>query len=135
MSGHQQGDAAAPAMALGAVDAALLRVEQHLDGLQTALGARDLPGIEEHAAALHQALVRAVEGLAVAARSGGVLSFLRPRLGLAGAQVAAQRDAIARAATGLERAIDVLMPDSSGMLYSHSGTAQPRRGSTSALQA
>ncbi|HEX6017218.1 MAG TPA: hypothetical protein VFZ28_03870 [Burkholderiaceae bacterium] len=132
----QHGDAVAPAVAGGAdLDAALLRVEQHLDGLQTALGARDMPGIEEHAAALHQALPRAVEGFAVAARSGVVPSTLRQRLGMVGAQVAAQRDAIARAATGLDRAIDVLMPDSNAMLYSHSGTAQPRRGSTSALQA
>jgi len=129
----QHGDVA-PAGGTG-LDSALLSVEQHLEGLQTALGARDMPSIEQHAAALQQALACAVEGFAVAARRDGAPSTLRRRLGLASAQVAAQRDAIARAATGLDRAIGVLMPDSNGMLYSRSGTAQPRHASTSALQA
>ncbi len=130
----QRAEAAAPA---GGCDlqAALLHVEQRLAGLQTALAAHDLAGIESHAAALHQALTHVLERFADAARHGGVPTGLRQRLGLVGAQVAAQRDATARAATALERAIDVLMPDAGDTLYSRSGNSPPRRGGVSALQA
>ena len=50
---------------------------------------------------------------------------LRRRLALAGAQVAAQRDALARATAALDRAIDVLMPSPGTALYSAGGTHAP----------
>jgi hypothetical protein len=43
---------------------------------------------------------------------------------LAGGQVAAQREALARATASLDRAIDVLMPNERAGLYSALGTAQ-----------
>jgi hypothetical protein len=69
-----------------------------------------------------------------AARRGGPPLPLRRRLGLASAQVAAQRDALARASAALDRAIDALMPQPGSMLYSASGAPHPRR-SHSLLQA
>lgn len=124
-------DGAATAVAGNAeLEAALLRVEHHLEGLQAALGARDMPCLEEHAADLHKALQHALERFAQAARRGA-LPPLRRRLGPVVAQVAAQRDALARAGAALERAIGVLMPDPGATLYSHSGVQPPRRvGST-----
>ncbi len=63
-----------------------------------------------------------------AARHGGVPPALRQRLALAGAGVAAHRDALARATAALDRAIDALMPGSSTPLYGAQGTPELRGG-------
>ena len=131
-------EAAAPGTAEGMsgaeLEAALQRVEQHLDDLQGALSARDMPCIELHAGELHKALSHAVERFMQAARRGGTPLSLRRRLGLASAQVAAQRDALARATAALDRAIDVLLPDRAAAVYSASGAHAPLR-SRSSLEA
>lgn len=124
----------AAATADGELEAALRRVEQHLDDLQAALGVRDMRCIELHAGELQRALAHAVERFVHAARHGGSPLALRRRLALAGAQVSAQRDALARATASLDRAIDVLMPSAGGLLYSASGTQEHRR-SAAALEA
>ena len=116
------------------LEAVLQRVEQHLDDLQDALAARDMRCIELHAVELQRALAQAIERFRHAARRGGTPLELRRRLALAGAQVAAQRDALARATAALDRAIDVLMPSSASTVYSAAGTHAPRRSPT-ALQA
>jgi hypothetical protein len=59
---------------------------------------------------LHTALAAAVDHFARAAKAGGVPPSMRRRLALAGGQVAAQREALARATASLDRAIDVLLP-------------------------
>lgn len=112
------------------LEAVLQRVEQHLDDLQTALGARDMRCIELHAGELQRALVQALERFRRAARRGNTPLELRRRLALAGAQVAAQRDALARATAALDRAIDVLMPSPDAAVYSAGGTHAPRRSPT-----
>lgn len=111
----------------------LQRVEQRLVDLQSALGARDMPCIELHASELQRALATAVEAFVQAARQGGVPMALRRRLAKAGAQIAAQRDALARATAALDRAIDVLMPGFGTplMLYSAQGTPAHRSASAS----
>ena len=86
------------------------------------------PGV---AGELQKALSLAVERFMHAARSGGPPLPLRRRLGLASAQVAAQRDALARATAALDRAIDVLMPQHGSPLYSASGGHHPRRSRSS----
>ncbi len=68
------------------------------------------PRVDRAAAELHRALAAAVDHFSRAARSGGVPPALRQRLALASGQVAAQREALARATASLDRAIDVLMP-------------------------
>jgi hypothetical protein len=113
------------------LEALLQRVEQHLDDLQSALSARDMRCIELHAGELQRALAQAVERFMQAARRGGTPLPLRRRLGLASAQVAAQRDALARATAALDRAIDVLMPGQGSALYSQSGAPLHRRGRSS----
>lgn len=106
------------------LEAPLLAIEQCLTDLGEALRERDGDAIELHASALQRALARAVSSFSEAARSGSVPAVLRQRLVLAGGQVAAQREALARATASLDRAIDVLMPNEKAGLYSASGISQ-----------
>ena len=92
------------------LEAPVQRVEQHLADLHEALREGDPAAMETSAAALHRALSGAVEHFRAAAQQGGVPTPLRQRLALASARVAAQREALARATTSLDRAIDVLLP-------------------------
>jgi ABC-type transporter Mla subunit MlaD len=110
----------------GAVSPALLQrleaVEAQLAQLGQALHQQDSRAIDTAAAALHQALAHAVDHFGRAARNGGVPRELRQRLAVAGGQVAAQREALARATASLDRAMDVLMPRvHTASLYSAAG--------------
>jgi hypothetical protein len=93
-----------------ALEAPLAAVEDGLNALSMALHRQDAPAVERMAAELHTALAAAVDHFGRAARAGGVPPSLRRRLALAGGQVAAQREAMARATASLDRAIDVLLP-------------------------
>ncbi len=88
----------------------LQAVEDCLTALGVALTRQDANAVDEVAARLHAALAAAVDHFARAARSGGVPPRLRQRLATASGQVAAQREALARATASLDRAMDVLMP-------------------------
>jgi hypothetical protein len=104
----------------------LQAVEDQLTALALALHRHDAEAVDCAAAALHQALAAAVDHFSRAARSGGVPPVLRRRLALAGGQVAAQREALARATASLDRAIDVLLPrpaQAPAGLYSAAGAA------------
>jgi hypothetical protein len=117
---------AAPAAA--DLEAPLAAVEDRLTALGHALHRQDADGVEREAAGLHAALAAAVGHFARAARSGGVPPPLRQRLALASGQVAAQREALARATASLDRAIDVLIPGAGGAVpgafYAADGLAQ-----------
>jgi hypothetical protein len=106
-----------------ALEAALAAVELRLAALGEALRERDSAGIDLHASELHRALASAVDQFAHAARSGSLPSALRHRLASASGEVAAQRESLARATAALDRAIDVLMPRDSVVLYSTLGGA------------
>ncbi len=118
-------------MSTGASDPAALErplqaVEAQLAALALALRQPDAGAVDGAAAALHQALAAAVDHFAQAARRGGVPAPLRQRLAVAGGQVAAQREALARATASLDRAMDVLMPAAAGAtatLYGAGGNA------------
>ena len=88
--------------------------------------------MEHEAALLHQALAGAMLEFNRAARQGGIPPELRQRLMIAGGQVAAQRETLARATAALDRAIDVLLPDSAADLYG-AGGAGGRAGQGSLL--
>lgn len=93
------------------LEASLEAVEHHLAALGAALRDRDAGAIERHATELHRALALAIHRFTHASRQpSGVPQALRQRLALAGGQVAAQRESLARATAALDRAIDVLMP-------------------------
>jgi len=88
----------------------LARVESQLIALAQALRSDDAGTLEIAAAELHRALAAAVDHFRRAARQGVVPAALRQRLAVASAQVAAQRESLARATAALDRAIDVLIP-------------------------
>lgn len=97
-------------------------VEERLMALGVALQRQDAEAMDHVAAELQVALSAAVDRFGRAARSGGVPPGLRQRLAAAGGQVAAQREALARATASLDRAIDVLIPRvGSAGLYSSAG--------------
>lgn len=85
-------------------------LEERLQALAAALRERDADRIEAEAAALHRVLAGAVDQFGRAARHGPIPAPLRQRLMAAGAQVAAQREVLARATAALDRAMDVLLP-------------------------
>lgn len=117
------------------LESLLQRVEQHLGELQSALGVHDMACIEQHAGELQRALAQAVEHVRRAAGARTAPLAWRRRVAVAGARVSAQREALARASAALDRAIDALMPSSSGAaVYSATGSHGPRRSPT-ALQA
>ena len=114
----------------------LAAVEARLNSLGDALRAHDPAAIETEAAALHRALASAIAHFGRAAREeGGVPQPLRRRLAAAGGQVAAQRQALARATASLDRAIDVLLPGTGGHVYAPSGVADRTAPSTGSLLA
>ena len=120
-----------------ALEAPLAAVEDGLNALSMALHRQDAPAVERMAAELHAALANAVDHFERAARSGGVPPKLRHRLALAGGQVAAQREALARATASLDRAIDVLLPrlPSQPALYSAGGSPARTAGRGGSLLA
>jgi hypothetical protein len=104
----------------------LSAVEDRLAALGLALHAQDAQAVERVAADLHTALAAAMDRFGRAARSGGVPPLLRQRLVVAGGQVAAQREALARATASLDRAMDVLIPaaHATPALYGAAGSAE-----------
>jgi hypothetical protein len=118
-----------PELADPVLEDKLLAVEEHLAHLGDALIARDTNGIDVYSAELHRSLSRAVEHFALNAKYASVPLELRRRLAAASGQVAAQREALARATAAVDRAIDVLMPRATPALYSAYGsTTRSYRG-------
>ena len=103
----------------------LAALEACLGNLAQALCSNDASAIEARASDLHRALAQAVGHFSRAARQGGVPRPLRQRLALASGQVAAQREALARATAALDRAIEVLLPDDAmPAVYGAAGAAE-----------
>jgi hypothetical protein len=107
----------------------LAALESRIAALGEALRERDATRIETEATALHRALAGAVDQFGRATRRGPIPAPLRHRLMKAGAQVAAQREVLARATASLDRAIDVLLPAAGRNGYGASGAAE-RPGQT-----
>lgn len=110
------------------LEPAVLRLEQALATLGQTLMHNDATALEVAAAALHKALLSAVSDFRRAALAGPVAPALRQRLVAASGQVAAQRQALARATASLDRAIDVLMPEQRVMPVYDAHGAQQRQG-------
>ena len=117
------------------LDAVVLRLEQQLAALVAAMCHQDALAIELAAGALHKALAQAVEQCNQNKRLGFVVpNALRQRLVAASGQVAALREALARATASLDRAIDVLMP-SQGAARVYDASGVNVRASYGAMQA
>ena len=107
------------------LEAPLKAVEDQLQALGLALHQQDVVAVDHAASCLHLALAAAMDHFSRAARSGGVPAPLRQRLALASGQVAAQREALARATASLDRAMDVLIPRMApSALYSAAGSTE-----------
>ena len=118
------------------LESRLSAVEGQLTALGKALRRQDMGAVDEAADQLHKALAGAVDDFSRAARSGGVPPSMRQRLALAAGQVAAQREALARATASLDRAMDVLMPrQAAAGLYSAIGAAERMLAPSPGLQA
>lgn len=102
----------------------MVALEERIAALGEALRQRDADRIESEAAALHRALAGAVDQFGRAKRQGPIPAPLRHRLMKAGAQVAAQREVLARATASLDRAIDVLLPAPAPGVYSAAGASE-----------
>lgn len=112
-------------MAAADLEACVAHVEQRLLALGQALGEPDAGRLEAEAAALQRALAAAVDRLRRPAGATELSAPLRLRLAHAGAQVAAQRESLARATAALDRAIDVLLPASAARAaYDAGGQAE-----------
>ncbi len=85
-------------------------VEARLAALGEAMRLHHAEAVAIEAGELQRTLAAALEQLRRSARDGQLPMPLRQRLALAGGQVAAQREALARASAALDRAIDVLLP-------------------------
>ena len=110
------------------------RAEDALAAGQLLLGAGDLVLLLEQQAGQVQQLLAAALG---EARGQNLPASLRQRLARAGAQLAAERQALGQATASLDRALEVLMPaepDPSGV-YAQSGRALRQRSSGSSLSA
>jgi multidrug resistance efflux pump len=112
-----------------ALERPLAALEHQLAALGLALHRQDMAAVDSAAEGLHSALSNAVDHFSRAARLGGAPLPLRQRLALASGQVAAQREALARATASLDRAMDVLLPrdstPSATSLYGALGQSGP----------
>ncbi|HEV8690605.1 MAG TPA: hypothetical protein VGQ91_09945 [Ideonella sp.] len=116
------------------LESALVAVEARLAELGEALKLRDAEATEAASAALHRTLSVAVDYASQAARNGGMPPALRRRLAMAGGQVAALRESIARASVSLDKAIEILLPEATPAQPSVYGAqGNPWRASSSGV--
>jgi len=108
------------------LETALEGVELRLAALGHALAGPDPAAVESAADELRVAMRAAMESFAQVSRRGVMPPAIRQRLAMASGQVAAQREALFRATTALDQAIEILIPrPDSGGVYSPQG-AQAR---------
>jgi multidrug resistance efflux pump len=113
-----------PAPDTVALESALADVELQLEQLRDALMKQDAELTERAASELRTALGGAVERFAQVSRRGVVPPQIRRRLALASGQVAAQREALARATSALDQALEILIPrPTPASVYSAAGGA------------
>ena len=113
---------------------ALAGLEHGLAALSDALRERDASRIDAAARGLQEALALAAQPLARSARERRLAPDLQQRLMRAGAMVAAQRDAVARASASVDRGLHVLLPAPAATTYAAGGVAErpPHSGSSMA---
>lgn len=113
-----------------ALESALNSVEQAIAALGHSLTRPDANAIEAAAGDLQTAMRAALEHFAQVARGGAMPPALRQRFALASGQVAAQREALFRATSALDQALDILIPKTPGeaSVYSAQGTGSRSPG-------
>ena len=115
-------NAAAPETS--ALEAALAEVERQIAAMSQALVAQDAPAAETVAAELRGALRGAMTHFAQVQQRGTMPPALRRRLAEAGGQIAAHREALLRATSALDQALDIILPrEDAPAVYSATGPA------------
>ena len=122
-------DSAAPSRLVpdaGAAEPALAAVERAIASLGDALAQADAGAVESATDGLQAALRGAMGALAALARGGAIPAELRQRLAAARGQVGVQREAISRAAAGVEQHLEILLPRSpaSASVYGPQGAGR-----------
>jgi len=92
------------------LEAAIAALEAHVAAMSRALVAQDGAAAEAASVELRGALRAAMAPFAGAQRAGTLPAELRRRLAIAGGQISAQRDALARATTALDQTLAVMLP-------------------------
>ena len=109
------------------LDSRVSRVEQCVVALQASLRLQSVPDTEAQARDLHQALAQVM----AICSPGALPQPMRQRLSRVAGQLGRQRECLARAAATLDRAVDVMMPNTNARtVYSAQGLAAiaPRAG-------
>ena len=112
------------------LESALAIVEQSIAALGHTLTQQDPNAVEAAAGDLQKAMRAAMERFAQVARRGTMPPPLRKRLAMASGQVAAQREALFRATTALDQALDILIPrpEAGASVYSAYGSGNRGTG-------
>jgi alkylation response protein AidB-like acyl-CoA dehydrogenase len=110
------------------LESALSVVEQAIATLGHTLTLQDPNAVEAAAGDLQVALRGAMERFAQVARRGTMPPALRRRLAMASGQVAAQREALFRATTALDQALDILIPQPEAAASVYSAYGSGNRG-------
>jgi hypothetical protein len=110
-----------------ALESALDVVELHIAALGRALAAQDPAATEAAGGELRTAMRGAMSHFAQVQRAGVMPPAIRHRLAMASGQIAAQREALFRATTALDQALDILLPRPEASAgYSAYGTSAAR---------
>ncbi len=92
------------------LESALSAVEQSIGALGRALTLNDVVAVEAAAGELQATMRAAMERFAQVAKRGTMPPALRQRFAMASGQVAAQREALIRATTAFDQALEILIP-------------------------
>jgi hypothetical protein len=108
------------------LEVSLAAVELAIATLGHTLTRQDIAAIEAASTTLHDAMRAAMAQFAQVARRGTMPIALRTRLAMANGQIAAQREALIRAASLVEQNLEILIPRpmAETSVYSASGASQ-----------
>lgn len=111
------------------LESALAGVEQAVAALGESLMRPDADALETAAAELQATMRGAMDRFARAARLGTMPAELRRRFAVAAGQVTAQREALFRASSSVDQALEILIPRQAAASSVYSAPGGGQRGS------
>ena len=110
------------------LDVSLAAVELAIATLGQTLAQTYITAIEAASAALHEAMRTAMNQFAQLARRGAMPVALRTRFAIANGQIAAQREALFRATSRVEKNLEILIPRPMAQTSVYSASGASGRG-------
>ena len=110
------------------LEVSLAAVELAIATLGQTLGGQDIVAVEAASTTLHDAMRAAMAQFAQVARRGTMPVALRTRFAMANGQIAAQREALIRAASLVEQNLEILIPRPMAETSVYSATGAAQRG-------